>query len=64
MLQSSAYNIVLSGNLICLLISLIAIRKSETLIENPWGNPFFVSKAVDKVFLNLTSKVLKVIYIS
>lgn len=57
-LQSSAYNIVFTGDFMYLLISLIAIRKRVTLNEDPCGNPFSVLNVDERMCLNLTSKVL------
>lgn len=57
-LQSSAYSMIFTGDFMYLLISLIAIKKSVTLNGDPCGNPFSVSKVDDRVWLNLTSKVL------
>ena len=59
-LQSSAYSMVLTGGSMYLLISLMAIRKRVTLIEDPCGSPFSVSKVEDKVCPAFTSKVLSV----
>lgn len=54
-LQSSANNIVFTGDFMYLLISLIAIKKRVTLNEDPCDNPFSVPNVDERVCLNLTS---------